>query len=73
MLILQEDGVGAVKWGSRDMQLPLKSLSAIMGELHHEWVDVMKVDIEGAEWGTIESWIKKYKQLPFTQLQAGMP
>lgn len=49
---------------------PVKTLATIMKELKHEWVDVVKVDIEGAEWGFLEYQIARRLPLPFTQLQA---
>ena len=39
-------------------------------ELQIHWVDLLKVDIEGAEWKVLESMLNYYNgQLPFTQLQ----
>lgn len=48
---------------------PVKTLGTIMKELKHDWVDVMKVDIEGAEWGFLADLVAKRLPLPFTQLQ----
>lgn len=48
---------------------PVKSLATITEELHHEWVDVMKLDIEGTEWGVLKDLVAKKAPLPFTQLQ----
>ena len=57
----------------------MRALSEIMGELQHEWIDVLKMDIEGAEWPLLESWYRvQNSTLPATQLlvefhfQAGM-
>lgn len=48
---------------------PVKALATIMKELQHEWVDVMKMDIEGTEWGVLKSLVTQKAALPFTQLQ----
>lgn len=42
-----------------------------MKQLNHKWVDVMKVDIEGAEWGFLQHLVTRKVPLPFTQLQVG--
>ena len=54
--------------GSRLVQL--YTLETIMDELGHAWVDVLKVDIEGFEWGVLEGLVGADEPLPFTQLQA---
>ena len=54
--------------GGRLVQL--HSLETIMEELGHSWVDVLKVDIEGFEWGVLEALVGSDEPLPFTQLQA---
>ena len=38
-------------------------------ELGHSWIDVLKMDIEGSEWGVLEQLLLERKLLPFTQLQ----
>jgi FkbM family methyltransferase len=38
----------------RSLKLPVKKLSTIMRELGHDRIDVLKMDIEGAEYGLIE-------------------
>ena len=54
--------------GGRLVQL--HSLETIMAELGHSWGDVLKVDIEGFEWGVLEALVGADEPLPFTQLQA---
>ena len=48
---------------------PVKTLTTIMAELGHEWVDVLKVDIEGGEWGVFGGLQKSMRSLPVTQVQ----
>jgi hypothetical protein len=38
-------------------------------ELGHNWVDVLKIDIEGAEWEVLDNLLNQTGTLPFTQLQ----
>ena len=40
-----------------------------MADLGHDWIDVLKVDVEGMEWLIMESWLAAWDVLPFTQLQ----
>lgn len=40
-----------------------------MQELGHDWVDVLKIDIEGAEWEVLDSILRSPGIAPFTQLQ----
>jgi hypothetical protein len=47
----------------------VKSLETIMRELHHTWVDVLKIDIEGAEWPVLKALLQSKRPLPFTQMQ----
>ena len=54
--------------GSRLVQL--HTLETIMGGLGHTWLDVLKVDVEGFEWGVLEALVGADEPLPFTQLQA---
>lgn len=35
------------------VKLPVKRLSTIMGELDHDYIDLLKMDVEGAEYGII--------------------
>ncbi|KAF7307589.1 Methyltranfer-dom domain-containing protein [Mycena indigotica] len=47
------------------------SLSGIMKELGHDFIDILKVDIEGSEWRTLYELIASFdgKPLPFGQMQ----
>ncbi|CAL8105630.1 unnamed protein product [Orchesella dallaii] len=47
----------------------LRTLETLMAENGHVWIDVLKIDIEGAEFATLESWFDSYNVLPFGQLQ----
>ncbi|MBU3665340.1 MAG: FkbM family methyltransferase [Chthoniobacterales bacterium] len=42
----------------RDVRLPVKKLTTIMRELGHERIDLLKMDIEGAEYDVIEDLAK---------------
>ncbi|KAF7297593.1 Methyltranfer-dom domain-containing protein [Mycena kentingensis (nom. inval.)] len=50
---------------------PEYSLSGIMEELGHEFIDVLKVDIEGSEWDALVALVKSFdgRPLPFGQLE----
>ena len=48
---------------------PMKHLKEIMKELGHSWVDILKVDIDGAEWRSFEYIYNEMKTLPSDQLQ----
>lgn len=48
---------------ARAIRVPVKKLSTIMRELGHQHVDLLKMDIEGAEYGVIDEMIK-FKILP---------
>jgi Methyltransferase domain len=48
---------------------PMKNLEEIMKELNHNWIDVLKVDIDGAEWRSFEYIYNEMKSLPASQLQ----
>ena len=49
----------------------VKTLSTIMKELGHKWVDVLKIDIEGNEWPVLEQMVTDKRPLMFTQMQVG--
>ena len=52
-----------------DIDSPL-SCACSADELQIHWVDLLKVDIEGAEWKALETMMDHYNgHLPFTQLQ----
>jgi len=40
-----------------------------MAENGHDWIDILKVDIEGSEYGTFNAMMKDFDVLPFSQLQ----
>ncbi|KAG0337209.1 hypothetical protein BG004_007742 [Podila humilis] len=48
-----------------------KTLSTVMKENGHTWIDVLKVDIEGSEFKMMDALMDAYKDqpLPFSQLQ----
>ena len=52
--------------GENTMELPVKRLSTIMQELGHEAIDILKMDIEGAEYEVIEDIINA--AVPVTQV-----
>ena len=52
--------------------IEVKKLSTIMQELGHEWVDVLKIDIEGHEWPVLEGMIADKTPFPFTQMQVSV-
>ena len=54
-------------------KLDMRPLSGLMAALGHEWIDVLKVDVEGLEWPIIDSWLAAWDVLPFTQLQVIAP
>ena len=43
-----------------------------MRELGHTWIDVLKIDIEGAEWDALAGQLAMPGPLPFTQIQVCM-
>ena len=57
------------QWGRGTEHVELRSLHTIMSDLGHRWIDVLKIDIEGAEWRALEGLVAKQAPLPFTQLQ----
>ena len=48
---------------------PMKHLPDIMKELGHDYIDILKVDIDGAEWRSFDYIYKHFKTLPADQLQ----
>ncbi|KAG8706909.1 hypothetical protein FRC08_000798 [Ceratobasidium sp. 394] len=55
-----------------DGKPPMWTIQALMHKLGHTFIDILKIDIEGAEFGTLKSLINYYKDvgpLPFGQLQ----
>ncbi|QOR75575.1 MAG: FkbM family methyltransferase [Thermoflavifilum sp.] len=43
---------------SSSVMLPVKRLTSIMQELHHNHIDLLKMDVEGAEYAVIEDMVK---------------
>jgi hypothetical protein len=48
---------------------PVRTLQTLMQERGHTWIDVLKVDIEGAEWPVLDAFIEAGRPLPATQAQ----
>jgi hypothetical protein len=48
---------------------PVKTLSTIMNELGHKWIDVLKVDIEGGEWEVFDALFSSFSTVPVGQMQ----
>ena len=47
----------------------IQTLQTIMRNLNHTWIDVLKMDIEGFEYATLQGWMHSSKTwLPVTQL-----
>ena len=51
----------------------LKTLTTIMADLGHAWVDVFKMDVEGAEYEALPAIVQHYQKIkrpiPITQAQ----
>lgn len=53
----------------REEPMNIQTLQTIMRNLNHTWVDVLKVDIEGFEYATLQKWMQNSKDgFPVTQL-----
>jgi FkbM family methyltransferase len=52
---------------SRTVQVPVNSLQNWMSQNNHNYLDILKIDIEGSEYPVLEALIAA-KYLPFTQL-----
>ncbi|KAF8939967.1 hypothetical protein BGZ47_007926 [Haplosporangium gracile] len=46
-----------------------KSLKTIMKENGHDWIDVLKIDIEGNEFDALNAMMDQFDVLPFSQMQ----
>ncbi|KAG0261582.1 hypothetical protein BG011_000871 [Mortierella polycephala] len=46
-----------------------KTLKTLMKENGHDWIDILKVDIEGSEYPTFNAVMDDFDILPFSQLQ----
>lgn len=53
-----------------EVELPAKMLKTIMAETNVERLEVLKLDVEGAEWALLDSWLAEWKEtgLPACQL-----
>ena len=49
---------GDVKENTSVIECPVKRISTIMYELGHDWVDVVKLDVEGAEFNVLNDMMK---------------
>ena len=58
---------GVVRFTEPDTEAPVASLDDFVAKLHHKHVDILKLDIEGAEYGVLEDLCAR-DRLPFTQL-----
>ena len=56
--------------GNRRVEpMNIQTLQTIMHNLNHTWVDVLKMDIEGFEYATLQKWMQHSKNwIPVTQL-----
>jgi hypothetical protein len=52
---------------ARTVSAPVQTLRDFMDELGHDYLDILKIDIEGAEYGVLEGLIRD-DYMPFTQL-----
>jgi hypothetical protein len=48
---------------------PMKNLKDIMEELGHSWIDILKVDIDGAEWRSFDYIYQQMHTVPSSQIQ----
>lgn len=53
---------------SGSLDVDFLSLQDAMEKMKHEWVDLLKLDIEGAEFGLIEHWLEKQYRPPVGQI-----
>eukprot|EP00897_Mesotaenium_endlicherianum_P002167 jgi/Mesen1/1979/ME000147S01072 len=63
---VEEGGAGVAK--KRASVVPRRQLSSSMEELHHQMVDVLRIDLLGAEAALIERWDVVQADLPVCQL-----
>lgn len=73
-LEIEEEGSGKkgrrLHWVQKTKaSYPVKTLTSLMADLGHQWVDVLKVDIEGGEWDVFRGLMAEGMRTPFTQLQ----
>ena len=53
----------------KDALRPVRTLRTLMKERGHEWVDLLKMDIDHAEWPVLNAFIDAGTPLPVTQAQ----
>jgi len=53
-----------------EVELPAKSLASLVKEHNVQQLEVLKIDVEGAEWALLESWVQQWGEtgLPACQL-----
>ena len=51
--------------------LPVRTLATLMKDNGHAWIDLLKIDVEGAEWEVLENLVAQGggKPLPISQAQ----
>ncbi|KAG0379947.1 hypothetical protein BGX24_010932 [Mortierella sp. AD032] len=64
-----ETAIGKTDRISRD-GTPFMALPTIMKDNGHSWIDFLKLDLEGAEYRLLDTWMEHYDVLPFSQLLA---
>lgn len=50
------------------VSLPMLSVHSMMKMLKHKWLSILKMDIEGAEFGVIDQWFKDRFYIPADQI-----
>jgi FkbM family methyltransferase len=64
---LMADTTSSTNNTTRTVKAPVRTLRAFMTQLGHEYLDVLKMDIEGAEYDVLEGLMRE-NFMPFTQL-----
>ena len=63
--LADKDGEVEIKGAVR----PVRTLETLMRERGHAWIDLFKMDIEGAEWAVLDGMIKRGGRPPISQAQ----
>ena len=70
--VVGQDNFHACAVGVADEDVPgkmrTKALATVMRELGHQWIDVLKMDIEVAEWTVLPAWLQGGADLPASQV-----